>query len=208
MLPSIAIFDDFLREPMRARTDALRLGYDPKRNHGNYAGLMSDKPLAIQGLVESVSSRVGAPLEAAAGTAHAHCRLTCKGDKGRSGVHVDPCYYSGILFLNAPWHSKGGTDFYTHRRTGLDGVPKNPIDLLAAGYNHPDALIEDVVNKDTLRPEKWHRTLRIPMKFNRLVLFSPWLFHNAGPAFGNSPEDGRLVCLMFFNRKAGEVSAS
>ena len=206
MLPSIVIFDDFLMDPMRARADALKLNYDPKLNRGNYPGLVSDRPLEIKGLAESVSSRIGVPLGAAAGTAHSCCRLTRKGDKGRSGVHVDPCFYSGILFLNKPEHCHGGTDFFTHRRTGLDRVPAKLTNVLAAGYSHPDALIEDVVNRDTLRPEKWQRTLRIPMKFNRLLLFSPWLFHNSGPAFGNSPEDGRLVCLMFFNRKAQEAN--
>lgn len=201
MLPSIAIFDDFLQDPLRAREDALKLGYEPGRNSGNYAGLMSGKPLDIQGLAESVSGQVGVPLVAANGTTHSYCRLTCKGDKGRSGVHVDPCFYSGILFLSLPEHCQGGTDFFTHRRTKLDGIPSRPTDLLTAGYDHPDALIEDVVNRDTLKPEKWQRALRVPMKFNRLVLFSPWLFHNAGPPFGNSPENGRLVCLFFFNRK-------
>jgi hypothetical protein len=30
------------------------------------------------------------------------------------------------------------------------------------------------------------------------VLLRPWLWHTAGPAFGESLEDGRLVYLMFF----------
>jgi len=36
------------------------------------------------------------------------------------------------------------------------------------------------------------------MRFNRLILFSPWMFHNSGAAFGDRPENGRLVHLMFF----------
>ena len=39
------------------------------------------------------------------------------------------------------------------------------------------------------------------MRFNRLILFSPWLFHNAAAGFGSGPEDGRLVYLMFFARR-------
>lgn len=32
----------------------------------------------------------------------------------------------------------------------------------------------------------------------RLLLFSPWMFHNSAAGFGTTPADGRLVYLMFF----------
>lgn len=70
--------------------------------------------------------------------------------------------------------------------------------MLAAGFPSHDALIEEVVNRDTLRASAWERTMRVPMRFNRLILFSPWLFHNAGDGFGTSPENGRRVQLQFF----------
>ena len=38
------------------------------------------------------------------------------------------------------------------------------------------------------------------MRFNRLILFNPWMFHNSGPGFGEAPETGRLIYLMFFMR--------
>ena len=34
--------------------------------------------------------------------------------------------------------------------------------------------------------------------FNRLVLLRPWLWHTAGPGFGDRPENARFVYLMFF----------
>jgi len=40
--------------------------------------------------------------------------------------------------------------------------------------------------------------MTVPMRSNRLILFSPWMFHNSGVAFGKSHEDGWLVNLMFF----------
>ena len=95
------------------------------------------------------------------GTTHQHCRLTLAGDKGVSGVHIDPCFYSGILYLSLPEHCRGGTDFFRHRRTGLDRAPTDLIGAMKAGYPDPNALIEDVVNGDTLkaRPlgEELHR---------------------------------------------------
>ena len=71
---------------------------------------------------------------------------------------------------------------------------------MKAGYSDPNDFIEDVVNRDSLVVSRWERVMRVPMRFNRLVLFSPWLFHNAAPGFGTDTATGRLVYLMFFNR--------
>ncbi|MEH6756017.1 MAG: DUF6445 family protein [Parasphingorhabdus sp.] len=198
MLPSLLIIDDFLCDPMLARKAALALDYDPNYKQGNYPGHISTTALYIQGLDERVSKAINAPVKAATGTSHCHCRITLKGDKGRSGVHIDPAFYSGILYLSLPEHCKGGTEFFRHKRTELERVPSDPRGITSAGYADINDLIDDVVNRDTLHKAKWERTMLVPMRFNRLILFSPWLFHNSGAAFGNSPETGRLVHLMFF----------
>ncbi|NNC73617.1 MAG: hypothetical protein HKN78_12180 [Sphingomonadaceae bacterium] len=198
MLPALLIVDDFLADPHGARRQALALGYDPANASGNYPGRMSSAPLPVDGLEASVSRIVGTALMPQPETSHSHCRLTLKRDRGRTGVHIDPASYSGILFLSRPEDCKGGTDFFRHRRTGLDRVPRDPAAIAATGYADINALVEDVVNKDTFSQGKWERVMRVPMRFNRLILFSPWLFHNAAPGFGETPENGRLVHLMFF----------
>ncbi len=198
MLPSFLVIDDFLDDPHAARRLALSLEYSQANKHGNYPGLLSSTALPTQKIEARVSKIIGVPVKPAGGTSHHFCRLTLKGDKGVSGVHVDPCFYSGILYLSLPEHCRGGTDFFRHRRTGLERVPIRQIDLLASGYTDPNVLIEDVINKDTTKPSKWERTMRIPMRFNRLILLSPWMFHTSAPGFGNCAENGRLVHLMFF----------
>ena len=200
MRPNFMIIDDALSNPQDVRRQALSLDYDPKLKAGNYPGLLSAKALDVQALEQSVSRLLGVQVRPASGTSHGHCRLTLAGDKGRSGVHVDPCFFSGILYLSLPDHCKGGTDFFRHRRTGLEAVPTNPVDVIKSGYSDPNQLIEDVVNKDTTLASRWERTLRAPMRYNRLILFNPMMFHNAGPGFGRTPEAGRLVCLLFFER--------
>ena len=202
MLPSLLIVDDFLKDPWAARRASLGLEYDPARQHGNFPGLNSSEPLDTQAIDAAVSRLLGVKLGPARGTQHGHCRLTSKGAKGRSGVHIDPAAYSGILYLSRPEDcarpEAGGTDFFRHRRTGLEAVPQDPARIAASGYGDINALVEDVVNKDTTLPAKWERTLRIPARFNRLLLFSPWQFHNAAPGFGTTAEDSRLVMLLFF----------
>lgn len=198
MLPSFMMIDDFLPDPQAVRRRALALDYDPAFKAGNYPGLLSTAPLPIEGLDERVSGLIGVPVRGAPGTVHGHCRITLRREKGLSGVHIDPAFYSGILYLSAPDDCRGGTEFYRHRRTGLERVPDRLDAMLAAGYAEPNALIEEVVNQDTTRPAKWERTFIAPMRYNRLILFSPWMFHNAGPGFGETPETGRLAYLMFF----------
>lgn len=198
MLPSLLIIDDFLADPHGVRRAALGLGYDPALKDGNYPGLLSDVPLEINGLDAAVAARIGVPVAPMAGTTHGHCRLTLAGDKGASGVHIDPCFYSGILYLSLPEHARGGTDFFRHRPTGLDRVPTTDLALLESGFGDVNDLVERVVNADTLKPARWEKVMTVPMRFNRLVLFSPWLFHNSAPGFGRSGADGRLVMLLFF----------
>jgi hypothetical protein len=198
MLPSLVMIDDFLADPLAVRRQALALDYDPAFKNGNYPGLVSGEALPIAGLEDRVSSAIGARVLAAPETLHGHCRLTLKNDRGLSGVHVDPAFYSGILYLSLPEHCRGGTDFYRHRRTGLDRVPMTAEGILGAGYGDVNDLIGEVVNQDTLKPSKWERSFTAPMRFNRLILFSPWMFHNSGPGFGDRPDNGRLVHLMFF----------
>ena len=198
MLASFLIVDDFLSDPIAARQAALALDYDPAFKEGNYPGLLSTRPLPIPGLDEAVGRLIGHRVQPQAGTTHQHCRLTLAGDRGLSGVHIDPCFYSGILYLSLPEHCRGGTDFFRHRRTGLDRAPTDAFAAIRAGYPGPNELIEDVVNGDTLKPARWEKSFTAPMRFNRLILFSPWMFHNSGPGFGKTKETGRLVHLMFF----------
>ena len=197
-LPSLIITDDFLTDPHVARRAALALDYDPAFKQGNYPGHVSTQPLAITALDDAVSRAVGARLKAQPGTIHGHCRLTLAQDKGISGVHIDPCFYSGILYLSLPEHCRGGTDFFRHRRTGLDCVPQTQDALRATGYADVNALVENVVNADTNIASRWEKSFSVPMRFNRLILFSPWMFHNSARGFGTNAENGRLVHLMFF----------
>jgi hypothetical protein len=197
-LPSLLIIDDFLADPEEARRQALALYYDRAFKDGNYPGVLSTRPLAIPGLDAAVAQMIGVGVRPQPGTSHGHCRLTLATDKGLSGVHIDPCFYSGILYLSPPEHCRGGTDFFRHKRTGLERVPMDAAAIAAAGYADVNALIEDVVNRDTLKPSQWDKQFTVPMRFNRLILFSPWQFHNAARGFGYGLDNGRLVQLLFF----------
>ena len=200
MPPTFVMIDDFVANPSELRRQALGLGYDPAFKKGNYPGLTSERTLQIPGLDDHVSKVIGAPVTGAPGTLHGHCRLTLKGDRGRSGVHIDPTYYSGILYLSRPEDCRGGTEFYRHKRTGTDRMPSTLQGLRDMGYESYKELEADILHKDGLDRSKWELTMEVPMRFNRLVLLNPYYWHTAGPGFGDNVENGRLIHVIFYQR--------
>jgi hypothetical protein len=197
MPTSLIVVDDFLEQPHELRSAALRLTY-PEQD-GAFPGRNSLQRITIDGLVEQVSRIVGEPLGLLTPPqSHAKCRITLGGDKGRASVHVDKAYWSGILYLTLPEDCQGGTDFFRHKRTGTDRGPLNREELAAMGFSSIEEMHREIIEKDSNDSSAWELTMRVPMRFNRLVLLRPWLWHTAGPGFGDRIENGRLVYLMFF----------
>lgn len=198
MPTSLIIVDDFLENARDLREAALRLTYPPQE--APYPGRNSSERIEISGLAQQVSSLVAEPLKLISPLrSHAKCRIALARDKGTAKVHIDPgTYWSGILYLSRPEDCAGGTEFFRHRRTGTDHAPINAAERARLGYASDEEMHRDIIEKDSSDDSKWELTMRVPMRFNRLVLLRPWLWHTAGPAFGDNMENGRLVYLMFF----------
>ena len=201
MPTSLIIVDDFLnpRDAQQLRNVGLQLTYPEQQ--GAFPGRNSLERIEIEGLDESVSRLTGerlrpiSPLQS-----HAKFRMTLAADRGRAKVHVDDAYWSGILYLSRPEDCRGGTEFFRHRPTNTDRAPIDRAELEAMGYTSMEQMHREVIEKDSVDDSKWELTMQAPMRFNRLVLLRPWLWHTAGPAFGDGMENGRLVYLMFFAR--------
>jgi len=191
------VVDDFLDNATQLREAALRMDYPELR--GAYPGLNSRDRLTIAGLDQEVSRLVGEPLvPMPPPQAHGKFRITTATDVGQARVHVDMAHWSGILYLSRPQDCRGGTEFFRHRATGTDRGPLDDAEARAHGYAGAKAMVDGILDRDSTDESKWELSMRVPMRFNRLVLLRPWLWHTAGEAFGHSREDGRLVYLMFF----------
>lgn len=200
MPTSMIVVDDFLNNPEDVRNAALQLEY-PKLDVATYfPGRNSDKRLVITGIEDAISDIVGERLAPTQGTGHGKCRITLADDEGEGDVHIDPqSHWSGILYLTLPEHCEGGTDFFRHRPTNSDRAPLYPEELKSMGYSSVQELWDKLILPDSKDRSKWERTMRVPMRFNRLILLRPYLWHSSGPAFGNSIENGRLIHLLFMS---------
>jgi hypothetical protein len=197
MPTSLIIVDDFIEQACELREAALRLTYPDLQ--GAFPGRNSLERIALEGLASRVSGLVGEPLQLMnPQQSHAKFRITLASDVGRAKVHIDPAYWSGILYLSRPQDCRGGTEFFRHIPTGTDRAPLDQRELAAMGYSSMEQMHREIIERDSVDDSKWERTMQVPMRFNRLLLLRPWLWHTAGPAFGDTLENGRLVYLMFF----------
>lgn len=197
MPTSLIVVDDFLDDPHALRNAALRLSYPAVK--ATYPGRNSVERINLEGLNNEVSRLVGEPLAPMVhDQAHGKCRLALASDVGAAKVHVDASHWSGILYLSRPEDCRGGTEFFRHLPTDTERAPYSNKEA-ADKFGAPSAKqwTADVL-EDTADDSKWELTMRVPMRFNRLVLLRPWLWHTAGECFGDKPENGRLVYLMFF----------
>ena len=197
MPTSLIVVDDFFAEAKSFRESALRLTY-PQQD-SMFPGCNSIERLEIEGLDQYISHLTGERLRPLPPpSSHGKFRLALASDVGRAKVHTDPGYWSGILYLSRPEDCQGGTEFFRHRRTNTDRRPMTSDEVAALGYKSYEESEHDILGRDTLDETAWETTMTVPMRFNRLLLLRPWLWHTAGPGFGDSRENGRLVYLLFY----------
>ena len=203
MPTSFIVVDDFLDDPYPMRNAALQLNYPEVQ--GPYPGRNSTQQINIEGLHEEISRLVGEPLlPMSHNQAHGQCRIALASDVGTAKVHVDASHWSGILYLSLPEDCRGGTEFFRHIPTNTERAPFSDQECFEKfGVPSAKQWTADVLDNDTNDDSKWEMTMRIPMRFNRLILLRPWLWHTAGESFGDKPENGRLVYLMFFRSARG-----
>jgi hypothetical protein len=200
METSLIVVDDFMANAGALREAALRMTYP--QQEASFPGRNSVERINIAGLDGQISNIVGEPLRPVSPLqSHGKCRITLANDKGLGRVHVDQSHWSGILYLSRPEDCRGGTDFFRHLPTNSDRAPGTNEELARMGYTSFEAMQAEIGAHST-DERKWEHSMQVPMRFNRLVLLRPWLWHTAGPGFGNSIENGRLVYLLFFQSAA------
>lgn len=100
------------------------------------------------------------------------------------------CRYAAVLYLTPDAPSQCGTSFFRQRmpngQLGGNIVSKphnNLVDALGTRFVPPNSFVED---------------LRIPNKFNRLLLYSAAVIHSATAYCGNVLADERMAAVFFW----------
>ena len=113
-------------------------------------------------------------------------RLNYEGEPPNQAIHSDLGFgtHVVVVYLN---EGDSGTAFWEHKETKV-------VELT---FDH-DLVVQTAADCDN--PEAWEQRTVIPTKNNRAVVYKASLFHSRFPfeAFGNTPEDGRLIAIAFF----------
>jgi hypothetical protein len=199
---NIVVVDDFYENPEAVRSLALKAEYQDVTRL-NYPGFQSLKTFSSASLVSKFEIILGRSLNIRPDSlTFGRFIIMLKETGSRLKVHLDGAAdWTGVLYLNPTEDGQGGTAFYRHRETGIDG-PIRGQSLFSFGYNSWEDMEKTLIEKDTLNPEAWEETAFVATKFNRLVLFrGNELFHCHTHSFGSGREDGRMTQNFFFNER-------
>lgn len=204
------IIDDFLPAPAAWRARALALPFEQQRYAGqNYPGSQTDGQ-PCQAIMERIATALGREIRFISPDNGSY-RLSYADAMARTDIHVDNetgnnfNFYAGVLYLNPPGQCQGGTTFWRHQPSGwYRRLPEAQVK--AGGYASfkdfqkrwlPNNAVQKF-NDLQERRDSWQALLEVPMRHNRLIVYKGHYFHSLSNVFGDTPDNGRLVQLFFF----------
>lgn len=199
MINQYHIIDDFYSNPDEVVKFALE-SIKERELKGNFAGVMTPTSFLAESLRGYFQKLLQEPSIDASTNACGRIRFSKESDSCKLNIHFDTdvnTKWAGVVYLSKDHPNIDGTSFWKHLRTGLEEIPKTAEGFSRYGWN----TVEDVANFLTTEGKDeslWEKTFSVPYKYNRLVLFRPWLFHSPGKSFGNSLESSRMVQTLFF----------
>lgn len=198
MLNRYYIVDDFFNNPEQLVEVAIE-SLEGQSPSGNYAGVMTAQAYLGEPQRDIFQRLTQEQSINSSTDANGKIRFTKAQDSFKQYIHFDASVdtkWAGVVYLSEDHPSVDGTTFWKHRRTGLEEIPKTREGLSKQGWNSSEDL-KDFLETDGVDESLWEKTLTVPYKYNRLVLFRPWMFHAPGPAFGDTLNTSRIVQTLF-----------
>jgi hypothetical protein len=196
---NLIVVDNFYANPDAVRNFALNAEYEELGGR-NWPGRDSLYEHGKEELTSMVSEIVGQKLITKPCNKCSYFRMTKEREYGVQDIHFDPnpgLVWAGVIYLTPTLHPTGGTKFWKHKQTEWEFAPTQQQAIKHNIQSHEDMVnFFNIEGKDR---NKWDETDNISFKYNRLVLFSPFLFHSNGDWFGTTNENARLVQLLFFH---------
>jgi hypothetical protein len=191
----IETLDDFLPEPLAYREQALKEKfYDIRGPDGVMYRNINVRPSdEFEGLL---SNKLGRSIRISYGL----LRRNFEGEPPNFAVHSDNGYdqFAAILYLSRPGDCRGGTAFWEHKQYGWTHWPDEKA--MRRTCKKPEKIIAQL-QAEANEPTAWEQTYLAEMRFNRMIVYPTNQFHSRWPwnAWGNSPEDCRMIWVGFFS---------
>lgn len=193
------IVDDFYGNPDELVRVALNSLKEEDSPTGNYAGVMTTEYFLGPESREVFKSLTLEPSVNSSTNANGRLRFTRANDSFRFHIHYDVdvhTKWAGVVYLSKEHPKVDGTCFWRHKRTGMEVAPNTVEGFAKYGWSgYPD--LKEFLETEGLDESLWEKTFAVPYKYNRLVLFRPWLLHSPGPAFGDTLDNCRVVQTIF-----------
>lgn len=199
MLNRYIVVDDFYNDPDTLVKVAISTMREEDSPSGNYAGVMTTQSFVGEQHAEIFRRLTMEQSISPSTNANGRIRFTRENDTFRFHIHYDvdvQTRWAGVVYLSKEHPQTDGTNFWRHKRTGLEIAPNTPEGFLKYGWRNFHDL-KAFLETEGLDESLWEKTFSIPYKYNRLVLFRPWLLHSPGPAFGDTLENCRKVQTIF-----------
>ncbi|MEQ8315023.1 MAG: DUF6445 family protein [Gammaproteobacteria bacterium] len=199
MLNRYIIVDDFYNDPDKLVEVALESIKQKELPRGNYAGIMTTEAFLGEQHREIFKKLTMEPSINSSTNANGKIRFTRPEDPFKFHIHYDvdmETKWAGVVYLSKDHPDVEGTSFWKHKRTGMEIAPNTPEAFAKYGWSSFEDL-RKFLEVEGLDESLWEKTLTVPYKYNRLVLFRPWLLHSPGPAFGDSLETSRKIQTLF-----------
>ena len=193
----IYIEDNFFKDPYKIRKIALQQQYSkpisyPGLRSDNITGWIDDYILSrIRGIVNDPTLKVRST------------RFQYISEQFRDGIfHYDSADYIGIVYLSINPPVNTGTEV-----CDLDQVPDTldtpkVIRLKESFHKDPSNLIKRYRYARIRKKlnSYYNPIMKVPNKFNRIVMFPANYFHRAQNFFGTSIQTSRLTLVSFFDK--------
>ncbi|GAA3384110.1 DUF6445 family protein [Streptomyces racemochromogenes] len=158
-------------------------------------GLEPDELARVERQVRQATGakRIWPENPAGAGTFNHNCVQVVGKDECEPRPHTDSrtlCRYAAVLYLSPALPKDCGTSFYRQR---LPDGALGGNQVLAPHNNLVDALGTRFVPEDSFTED-----VRVPHRYNRLLLYSANLIHSATGYWGTTLEDKRMTAVFFW----------
>jgi len=199
MLNRYIIVDDFYNDPDQLVRVALSSMREEDSPTGNYAGVMTTEAYLGEHIRDALQKLTLEPSINSSTNANGRIRFTKQNDSFKFHIHYDvdvETKWAGVVYLSKDHPKTEGTCFWKHLRTGLEIAPNTVEGFEKYGWRDFQDL-KKFLETEGLDESLWEKTFTVPYKYNRLVLFRPWLLHSPGPAFGDTLETSRKIQTLF-----------